>query len=255
MYILYPFGYIYNNQIEMSVITSKSSFSPKLTLSTKEEILSWVEATGGTVFVPEGRKHPDGYIYSGVFNKTLGYRVDKDKVVPTLGEYLDLLEKHGRKYEYYQIIKLSELYLVPSHTYTLTKFLRNHFPDKFEKMGKPEKVKFNTYKWDFRVYSKTDHITKNRIIFEIPNEISKILIGKGGAVNKDFFAKTACSFTIKFNHKTRRTFLILCADESKVVSASEVMRTMIRSAIDTGTIPAIPSLLFPKLKKPVPLTS
>lgn len=230
----------------MSVTSVKGSVS-KLIIHSNEAILQWVEDTSGTVFVPEGRKCKRGYIYSGILDSRTGKRVDRNKVVSTLSEYLDLLSKHGRKYEYYQIVKEDSFYLIPSHSYTLARFVKVHFPEKYLEMKSPEKVKFNTYKWDFRVWSKTDHLSKKQIIFDIPSEISKILIGPGGKVSKEFYTKTNCSFTIKFNRKTHKCSLILYAVEDLLPKASDIISEMIASAKTTGKVEEIPCLHFPTL--------
>jgi len=226
----------------MSKGVTKDSVS-RVVIRSKDSILKWVEETSGKVYVPEGRPCRDGYIYSGVLDRSTGKRLDKNKVVSTLGDYLTLLEKHDRKYEYYQIFCNDEFYLVPSHGYTLAKFCKVHYPIEYARMGCPSKVQFNKRKWDFRVWSKTDHLTKQRKFFDIPNEISKILIGPKGCVTNDFHSKTNCSFTVKFNHKTRTSYIILYADESLMDDATKVISSMISSAMTDGVVSEIPKII------------
>lgn len=230
----------------MSKGIDESSISRTI-IRSKDSILKWVDDTSGTVFVPEGRKYGDGYIYSGILDRESGERLDKNKVVGTLSEYLDLLDKHGRKYEYYHITKKDEHYLIPSHGYTIAKFVKRHFPEKYDEMSRPSKVQFNTRKWDFRVWSKTDHMKKERKFFEIPNEIGKILIGRKGCVGKDFYSKTNCSFSIKYNPRSRRSCLVLYADKSVMEKASEIISSMISSAKEEGKVCDIPNICFPSL--------
>lgn len=221
----------------------ESSFS-RIILHTKEEILRWVDETGGDVYVPEGRPYKGQYIYSGVYDTNTGERVDQNVVVATLGEYLDLLEKHGRKYEYYQIVKDRHMFLVPSHVFTMTKFVRCVFPHTYHAMGSPPKVKFNTTKWDFRVWSKTDHLDKRKFTYTIPSEIGKILIGPKGAVTKEFHARTGCSFTIKYNHKTKETYFVLYANPLVEVDARYLAERMIYFASRYGKIPPLPTFYY-----------
>ena len=230
----------------MSVSNTEKNIS-KVILYLKFDILRWNTKTNGVVIVPEGRKHKDGYIYSGCLDNATGQRVDQNKVVSTLEEYLDLLSLHKRKYKYFQIMIKDKLYLLPSHTFTLTNFVRNFYPEKYESLGKPEKLRFNTSKWDFDLFNKTDHLYKDNKRFDIPSNITRILIGVKGNINKEFYTKTNCSYTIKFDSKTQQSYLILYADKELLAQASDIILSMINSANKTGKVCEIPDLNFPPL--------
>lgn len=214
--------------IEKSVSSDSVIKSNRITIhkskygSNKSNVIEWAEKNGvDNVFVPEGRKVGSKYIHA---SKT---------VCNSLSEYLDYLDINNRKYSYYEYNNK----LIPSHAVSLASFVRIYYPKKFEEMGNPYKVKFNTLKWDFRVFSKINHISKSRMFFTVSYKCTAALIGVKGIVGKTFYKRTGCSYTIKFNRKFKIWSLILYADDNLIESVEEIIRAMISSAEETNNVP------------------
>lgn len=243
---------IENMSVSKPAADAEAKTSLKVTIEgddVYEKVLTWAEETGGTVFVPDGKPVRAGYFFFGAYDKS-GQLHDSKKIVTTLEAYFDLLKKHGRSYKFYQVVHMSSFYLIPSNGKTMARFVKTVFPDKYEKMGSPDKVKFNPFKWDFRPFADLSHMSKNSEKIEIPKELSRIIIGPKGVVTKTFLKRTGTSFSVTHEKESDKWYVTVYGEKEQLDVSLVVMRKIIEQAKDNDVkLDDIPQLGWHSTKK------